>query len=374
MSRVNELHDNAMEFMDQAFLARRRGTVDLAVNLSRKAFELEVAAAELVKDDLDAEPTRSILLRSAASLALDCGELREAERLIATALAGNPPNEIAEELRNLLEQVHFNRHLELNHVDLSSGELQLSIAGNAIGYGIALSEVLLDRIKDIERLIYRTVERKLGNLFREGGPAKRRIQEGYSLYLSAPRAGSFAVTLKLGKQMGLPGFDLSKDIIDEVLQCLDLLNKGKEDLLKERIQDESYYVNFIGLAKRLAPDGDKVNLVGLTAIGTDAEFKVAMTRTQDKISPTMQRTAGESLGTPILNVTGRLLLADARKKAAGKIQLIEANGTAHTIIVPQGMMDDIVKPLWDEMVTVDGTRSSRGQIRLKDIRKASDDG
>jgi hypothetical protein len=35
--------------------------------------------------------------------------LREAERLIAVALSGDPPDEIAEELRDLLEQVYFDR-------------------------------------------------------------------------------------------------------------------------------------------------------------------------------------------------------------------------------------------------------------------------
>ena len=45
--------------------------------------------------------------RSAASLALQCQQFREAERLIATALSGNPPVEIAEELRELLEKRYF---------------------------------------------------------------------------------------------------------------------------------------------------------------------------------------------------------------------------------------------------------------------------
>jgi len=35
------------------------------------------------------------------------GALRDAERLIAVALSGDPPAEIAEELRDLLEQVYF---------------------------------------------------------------------------------------------------------------------------------------------------------------------------------------------------------------------------------------------------------------------------
>jgi hypothetical protein len=82
-------------------------------DLFRLAFERESEAAALVAGDLAMEPTRSILHRSAAALALECGEYRSAERLIATALAGDPPEEIAEELRDLLEQVNFCRHLQL---------------------------------------------------------------------------------------------------------------------------------------------------------------------------------------------------------------------------------------------------------------------
>jgi hypothetical protein len=55
-----------------------------------------------VADQFNLEPTRSVLHRSAAALALECSELREAERLIGRALAGNPPEEIANELRDLL--------------------------------------------------------------------------------------------------------------------------------------------------------------------------------------------------------------------------------------------------------------------------------
>jgi hypothetical protein len=58
--------------------------------------------------DLSAEPTRSVLHRSAAALAVECGEAREAERLIAVALAGNPPEEIAEELRDLWQELRPN--------------------------------------------------------------------------------------------------------------------------------------------------------------------------------------------------------------------------------------------------------------------------
>src|SRR3954447_9391023 len=118
MSTASDLHDQAMVHVDEAFVARHRGDIERAQEHSQKALRLEIAAAEEFRDSFTTEPTRSVLYRSAATIALDCGQHREAERLIATALAGSPPYEIAEELRDLLEQVNFERHLKLRGVML----------------------------------------------------------------------------------------------------------------------------------------------------------------------------------------------------------------------------------------------------------------
>ena len=107
MTRVKDLHHEAMRLVDEAESARRDGNVQVARERLRQAFEHERQAADLVAGDLSQEPTRSVLHRSAASLALECGELREAERMINVALSDCPPNEIAEELRGLLEQVYL---------------------------------------------------------------------------------------------------------------------------------------------------------------------------------------------------------------------------------------------------------------------------
>lgn len=101
---INQKHDAAMDLAAQALLARQRGDESQATPLFRKAFEMELAVAdELAPTDL--EPSRSVIHRSAATLAVDCGEYREAEKLIARALLGNPPASIAAELRELLMQV-----------------------------------------------------------------------------------------------------------------------------------------------------------------------------------------------------------------------------------------------------------------------------
>jgi DNA-binding NarL/FixJ family response regulator len=99
---MGELHDQAMELADKAFIAKRHGDLAAAQELHRHAFKLEAQAADLVKDDLSAEPTRSVLYRSAAAMAIDAGELEEARSLIREALSGNPPAEIKIELLGLL--------------------------------------------------------------------------------------------------------------------------------------------------------------------------------------------------------------------------------------------------------------------------------
>lgn len=371
MSSVTELHDQAMEAADEAFFARRQGDTVRAIHFSRQALALEAAAADLVRHDLSAEPTRSVLYRSAASLALECGELREAEQFIATALAGNPPDEIADELRDLLEQVHFSRHLQLRGIHLDPGEFQFSIAGNAVAYGLTLSHIFVDRIKDMEKIIFRTVERKLGQPFRERGAAQRSVQDGYSLYMTVPRENSFAVTLRLGRQMSLPGLDLSRDVVDEVLACFELLNAGQDEALQKRIPQAPYYRNFVSLAKNIAPDGENVSMVGLTSIKNGRELQVKYTRSRPDISIVPRIAPASQEARELVTVKGRLRSADALKSQRTIRLKPDERSKPYTIIVPEGMMNDIVRPLWDDVVVVTGFRTGN-KIQLVEIDRAAE--
>lgn len=78
----------------------------------------------MVADNLDSEPTHSVLHRSAATLAVQCGALQQAEKLIAIALAGHPPLDIAEELKDLFIQINVQRYLERRGVHLADEQLQ----------------------------------------------------------------------------------------------------------------------------------------------------------------------------------------------------------------------------------------------------------
>lgn len=102
MNSLTKHHDRAMDFAELAEAARLRKEATRHSELLQKALAEELKAIALCNEDDVPEPTYSILHRSAAALAIDCRQFRQAEKLSAKALAGEPPPEIAEELRELL--------------------------------------------------------------------------------------------------------------------------------------------------------------------------------------------------------------------------------------------------------------------------------
>jgi Zn-dependent peptidase ImmA (M78 family) len=66
---------------------------------------MEAAAADSVARDLSIEPTRSVLHRSVASLAMQLGDFNTATRYVEDGLRGHVPDEIREELAILLDQI-----------------------------------------------------------------------------------------------------------------------------------------------------------------------------------------------------------------------------------------------------------------------------
>jgi len=381
MNEINKLHDEAMNLAELATVAKVKGDLQQADELLRKAYENEARAAYLMIDVSSPEPTRSVLFRSAASLAIDCNELREAEKLLAIGLSGNPPPDISEELRDLFERVNFHRHLDLRGVVLEDDELQLSIAGRLVSVGLAPIEQLVMRIENSRKLIFRVVERLMERPYREVGAVRGAVRE-YGLFVSVPRAASMAVTLRVSRPKPLPGFEKeieyihSSQVIDELISCLDSFSKSEEKELRERIPQDAYYRNFVGIAKNLAPDGDEVRMVGFTSIRKGQERRVSLTNPRDQIKLVSELRRGlEVLEVKekgeIATISGRLLLADARHSGKEKIQLVDDEGQGHNVIVPEGMMSDIVKPLWEERVQVTGYYKGKS-IRLEDISRAPD--
>lgn len=380
MTRAAELHRHAMETADRAFLEMMGGRAETAQGLYRKAFELERdASSEALRLHLG-EPTISVLHRSAATLALDAGEVREAERLIATALSLDPPDPIADELRDLLEQVYFHRHLSLRGVELNPSEFQFALIGSAVGFGMVASNEFVNRVRDVEALIYRTAERKLRKPFREAGRRKKSLQDEIDLYVSVPRAASFAVTFRIGSSVQLSLLPemagLGQQLVDELLTCFELLDRGDNQSIRQRIPEPDYFRNFMNLAAQIAPDGKQITGIGFTTTQASGALReVALRRPRkalrldDPDAPAIAARPVPVGPTQDVTVVGRLEWASSLRQE-NEIRIQTEEGAVDRVSVPPGLMNDIVRPLWDEKVVITGRRRTDGVIVLVTIHPA----
>ena len=101
MSAVQRLHEQAVDLAEKAFSAQRKGDNESAQGLFLHALALEWHCASLFPATRESEPTRSVLYRSAASLAYHAQKYHHADQLIVRGLRGYPPSDIHEELRAL---------------------------------------------------------------------------------------------------------------------------------------------------------------------------------------------------------------------------------------------------------------------------------
>lgn len=110
MNIVNELHKQAMDFASDAYVGEmfKPGAPlyqppETIKQLNHWALIFEREAA--LRVEVGEEPTRGILHRSAATLAVHAGQYEEARRIANAGLAGNPPDWLKDELEEVFERL-----------------------------------------------------------------------------------------------------------------------------------------------------------------------------------------------------------------------------------------------------------------------------
>jgi len=97
-----KLHNQAMNIYEQG-LAIKRKDVPSAIALFKQAFEIEQRAANILKENVNVEPTRSVLYRSAGWMAFNAGMFKEAHEMAVEGKRFCVHSEIKEELEDLFE-------------------------------------------------------------------------------------------------------------------------------------------------------------------------------------------------------------------------------------------------------------------------------
>lgn len=359
MTTVVELHNAAMSSADKADAAARAGDAVRATRAYRRAYKMELDAIELLRVRKGVvEPSWSVMHASAATFAIRAGLYREAERLLCTAIAGDPTDDILDDLRNLLDDAQYRRHLDLRGVDLSATQFQMSLDGAAVGHGFASAEVSTRRIETTTRLIERTAERQAGVTFRIAGGVVSPVRAIIAVEVSPPRAASYALTFSVArrnKQLSLFPDLRTLDpvgVVDEFFECMRLFDAEQLDELRKRIGDDDYFNNFVALARVVAPDGTNVKTVGFTRRGGDNDNdRVAMRRPTRRSSGRGGRVAKD-----LREIVGVLDVVNGRsafkaKDGDGTISILDDQKNVHRVYAPRALVADLVVANYGKRIT-----------------------
>lgn len=102
---VRDLHHKAMAFVDDAIIQRNLGNLGSSAELFIMACSLEEQAAIKLPVSPDSEPTRGILYRSAASMAMNAYLYERALGLVIEGLRGYPLPEFKRELLEVYDAI-----------------------------------------------------------------------------------------------------------------------------------------------------------------------------------------------------------------------------------------------------------------------------
>lgn len=97
-------HEAAMKLYKQAKSEKEATNINWQKTLEQ-AFILEKEAAYMLLEKKEAEPTRGVLFKSAASMAFDLKLYNDAKELIQIALAGKPDQQTKTGLENILNEI-----------------------------------------------------------------------------------------------------------------------------------------------------------------------------------------------------------------------------------------------------------------------------
>lgn len=339
MTDTAALHDEAMAIADEGDRARRTGDHPEAREYFARAMALERRAA----DAETTQPSRSILYRSAAWLALEAEDAVEAERLAACGLSDREvPDRVKGELRAVAEEARLRLHRPLPPPTAVSS-LTLHLEGPEVGYGGADTADVDPRVAAVKHLVVRTAERRQGRDFRaRGAPAAALLRQlqprvGYA-------AGSVVVQVTLGgSQPSL--WDDNGLIVDDVRRGLAAFAQGGEEALTLLITDSTYRENFVNLASQLSPDGSRVTSVDVLAATARGPLPVVHLRRRPSVTRIGRRPSGER------EIVGELRAAD-ETQSKNTIKVQDDDGGVHRVRVRDAVMEDIVRPFYGARVRV----------------------
>jgi hypothetical protein len=349
-----------MEFAQEAMVERDHGNFARAYLLATQALPLELDAARQIEKTVEAEPTRSILYLSAATLAYQSNNRQLAKQLIGEASSGFPPPQVEHDLFELLENLGAELRVTDEEESLVGSQIRLSISGGTVGNGSAPYQPVEDRMRAMVKLLDRTALNMQGYQYQSGAKVGTR-NRAFTPYIHTPTPGSFQVIIELAPREDAPSalFVTGESVVDRVVTGVHLVQDGNLDELRDILQDDAFYPNFVASAQLLAPDGKVVERVELAS----PRREVALTKTREEIViPPSSFPAPSKDNFLTATATLRGLLIEASIKNDRWVSLKTETGSPKRLWINEAI-DDLVRTYFDRHVEVHiQTRAGRPEI------------
>lgn len=370
-STAEHQHKRAMEIAELAVKKSGEKEHELASVLYAAALQHEMSVVNLLRDQYDIEPSRSIICRSAATLALDCGKIDDAERIAATGLAGNAPPEIASELRDILFEVQYLRHVGASPA-MSEDVVRLTISGPAIvGHRID-PEVFFPRIEAMYSIISRVQEKLQNRHFRPSSRRLKSLTEELPVQVEPSINGEFGVDFHTRIQQPRLKMDNQSDdgVANSTLRVISDVSEGrKNSLMKFCNRDEAYYRYFVATVRSLLPDGKKVKNVGvftkdkqLNRVGVKLTYA---SKTQSKTMSLVKKEQSHVQAVGVLS--GAVQVGSQRKSRVKVTTVVDGETSDQSFTVPAGITSEFLAKYWNANVIVTGISRKNALPVLDDI-------
>lgn len=375
---LNRLHERAMHLAEEARLTEKsNGKQQQAKLLWAAAFDHERRVAQSLLPRFDLEPSRGIIFRSAAALALRFGDYDTAEKHAAQGLAGSVDEKVAHELRDILDEVQLLRHMANYDSMLGEEKLHIGMTGARVSASAIEADLLVDHIRILRRIVLRLQELRMGYQFRQSGRVTKEVNELLQIRYQPASNGVFGYDLDVVSQQ--PQFDAFessvKGIVDGAGKVFELASLGRKNALLELCnQNLSYYRFFVNSVRDALPDGRRFAFMSL--VSNDRATNLQLRRTD---RATVKRDMAIHNDDEVsIERTGLLLGATGDPTSSETLVRIvdDLHGKrGETFSVPDGLSGDRIGELWSKEVKVIGYKGPLDKHpRIEFIDETKDNG
>jgi hypothetical protein len=378
---ISAAHTQAQDLAVRASLALREGR-------RREATELYAKAAALEQQALREVPTSKprtwgILAVSAASLLYKARKHAEVEIFLHSLLARSAIAPFARrQLKELLEVVLDEQSLPAGF-NYSGEEIIFSLRGQAIGYGTAPFELVLQKGTELKSFVTRAAELRGGFEFRRSGSPVNPVSDFVQARATQPTSGSYRFAIRLVEPAQADFFEPPRlraaDVSDTLFDFAKLASSGEpraRDELRRLVPDENYRRAMLRLLRNVLPADGGISEVELarvvpTKTSEDPQFeRIHLSRVTRSNIASLLEAEQPSISDETREFTGILRALHLDK---GWLEITTSDGPQRCE-TDRDVLDDVVGPMVNRNVRVRAkTLLRRGKPRYHVLDIEADD-